>query len=339
MTNEPIRNRRSSGRITLADVAKAVGVGQMTVSRALRTPEMVSEPLRKRIEEAVVELGYVPNFSARQLASAEARNLVIVTSSITSVENTLILSALQKSLSELELQIVILIATQKSWFKELLNHAPQAIAFLNVECPEEVSEWIKNSKIPTVEIGTIKDNPIHLNVGIDSKEAMENMIHFLIKKGYREIGLLSAKQDLQIFKQYLESWHTTLFTKHIDPLMIHHIAEEISFSAGATLLNDALLNWGNIDALVFLSDQLACGALYEALRRHINIPKEIAVASLGGLEVGNISYPRLTTIAIPYEQMGKIAGKQLTTLLKGKRLLSDEMVVKLSTKLVERDST
>lgn len=61
MANGTSRNRRSSGRVTLADVAKVVGVGQMTVSRALRTPEMVSEPLRKRIEEAIIELGYIPH--------------------------------------------------------------------------------------------------------------------------------------------------------------------------------------------------------------------------------------------------------------------------------------
>ncbi|HDL3878506.1 TPA: substrate-binding domain-containing protein, partial [Mannheimia haemolytica] len=215
----------------------------------------------------------------------------------------------------------------------------QAIVFLNLDCPPNVREWIKNSNIPTVEIGAIKKEPIHLSVGIDSHEAMEKMIHFLVKKGYREIGLLSAKQDLSIFKQYLESWHTTLFAHHISPLKIHHVVEDISFSAGATLLTEALLNWEAIDALVFLSDELACGALYEALRRHMSIPKDLAIAGLGGLEVGSISYPKLTTIAIPYEQMGKIAGKQLLTLLSGKTLSAEEMIVKLPTKLVIRDST
>ncbi|STY61936.1 LacI family transcriptional regulator [Mannheimia haemolytica] len=339
MANGTSRNRRSSGRVTLADVAKVVGVGQMTVSRALRTPEMVSEPLRKRIEEAIIELGYIPHFSARQLASAESHNLVIVTTSISSTENTLILSALRKSLADSALQMVILIADQESWFQELINHAPQAIVFLNLDCPPNAREWIKNSNIPTVEIGAIKKEPIHLSVGIDSHEAMEKMIHFLVKKGYREIGLLSAKQDLSIFKQYLESWHTTLFAHHIAPLKIHHVVEDISFSAGATLLTEALLNWEAIDALVFLSDELACGALYEALRRHMSIPKDLAIAGLGGLEVGSISYPKLTTIAIPYEQMGKIAGKQLLTLLSGKTLSAEEMIVKLPTKLVIRDST
>ncbi len=71
----------------------------------------------------------------------------------------------------------------------------------------------------------------------------------------------------------------------------------------------------------------------------MSIPKDLAIAGLGGLEVGSISYPKLTTIAIPYEQMGKMAGKQLLTLLSGKTLSAEEMIVKLPTKLVIRDST
>ena len=44
------RKRRSTGKVTLADVAQLAGVGTMTVSRALRTPEQVSDKLREKIE-------------------------------------------------------------------------------------------------------------------------------------------------------------------------------------------------------------------------------------------------------------------------------------------------
>ncbi|VFS80091.1 Gluconate utilization system GNT-I transcriptional repressor [Raoultella planticola] len=59
------RKRRSTGKVTLADVAQLAGVGTMTVSRALRTPEQVSDKLREKIEAAVQELGYMPQ-SCRQ---------------------------------------------------------------------------------------------------------------------------------------------------------------------------------------------------------------------------------------------------------------------------------
>src|SRR5580700_9746168 len=64
--------------VTLGDVARHVGVGLMTVSRALRRPEMVSDPLRAKILKAVDELGYFRNRVASGLASGTARLVPVV---------------------------------------------------------------------------------------------------------------------------------------------------------------------------------------------------------------------------------------------------------------------
>lgn len=55
----------------------------MTVSRALRTPELVSDKLRQKIEQAVEELGYVPNLAAGMLASGVSRNVAVLVPSLT----------------------------------------------------------------------------------------------------------------------------------------------------------------------------------------------------------------------------------------------------------------
>src|SRR5262245_34546597 len=59
--------------VTLSDVARHVGVGTMTVSRALNKPEMVSMRLRAKILKAVEELGYIQNRFASGLASGTSR--------------------------------------------------------------------------------------------------------------------------------------------------------------------------------------------------------------------------------------------------------------------------
>src|SRR3546814_10566236 len=63
-------SRRKKGRTTIADVAARADVSPITVSRALREPARVSEPLRRRIDAAVRALNYVPDQHARALASA-----------------------------------------------------------------------------------------------------------------------------------------------------------------------------------------------------------------------------------------------------------------------------
>lgn len=79
--SEP-RKRRSTGRVTLAEVAKLAGVGTMTVSRALRTPDQVSDKLREQIQKAVDELGYIPNKAAGALASGQSYSVAVLLPSL-----------------------------------------------------------------------------------------------------------------------------------------------------------------------------------------------------------------------------------------------------------------
>jgi len=67
--NKPETRRRSSGRITLNDVAKAAEVSPITASRALRGERGVAQELVQRVKDAAAQLGYVPDPAARALAS------------------------------------------------------------------------------------------------------------------------------------------------------------------------------------------------------------------------------------------------------------------------------
>ena len=69
--------------MTLADVANAAGVSPITVSRALRHPEKVSESARRRIAQAISRLGYVPDPAARALASGRTNVIGVIILSIT----------------------------------------------------------------------------------------------------------------------------------------------------------------------------------------------------------------------------------------------------------------
>jgi LacI family gluconate utilization system Gnt-I transcriptional repressor len=89
---------RASGRSTLVEVAARAGVATMTASRAISQPEMVSPALRLRVEQAVAELGYVPNRAARALASAQSNVIVVLVPSLSNAVFTAVLAGIQDAL-------------------------------------------------------------------------------------------------------------------------------------------------------------------------------------------------------------------------------------------------
>ena len=60
----------ASQRVTMKDVAKAAGVTTAAVSYAISGKRPISDETRKRVEQAIKELGYTPNMAARTLSSA-----------------------------------------------------------------------------------------------------------------------------------------------------------------------------------------------------------------------------------------------------------------------------
>ena len=71
------------------------------------------------------------------------------------------------------------------------------------------------------------------------------------------------------------------------------------------------LAWPELDALVCVSDELACGALYECQRRRIKVPDDLAVVGFGDSDVSRVCQPPLTTMAVPHRKIGIEAGKAL----------------------------
>lgn len=126
------KKRRSTGRVTLNDVAQLAGVGAMTVSRALRTPELVSDKMRERIEAAVDELGYIPNRAAGALASATSQTIVVIVPSLAERACGDMIAGLQQTLLAEGYQIMLgdaqhLKQQEACLLSNFLQHNPAAV--------------------------------------------------------------------------------------------------------------------------------------------------------------------------------------------------------------------
>ncbi|WP_279022668.1 LacI family DNA-binding transcriptional regulator [Gibbsiella quercinecans] len=310
------KKRRSTGKVTLADVAQLAGVGTMTVSRALRTPEQVSDKLREKIEAAINELGYLPNLAASSLASASSYTVAMVVPSLSEFGCAGMFAGLQHVLQPAGYQIMLAesqhhLEREEKLLETLLSYNLAAAVLLSVEHSQNTRNALKIANIPVVEIGAIRADPIDMNIGIDYVAAMYQLTQTVIASGYQNVGLLCANQEQWIFQQHLQGWHKALLHNHMSPHRVINAAQPASFSIGAQQLPEFLLAWPELDALVCAADELACGALYECQRRHIKVPDQLAIVGFGNSDASRVCQPPLTTMTVPHKEIGIQAGKAL----------------------------
>ncbi|TIK75019.1 LacI family DNA-binding transcriptional regulator [Escherichia coli] len=315
------RKRRSTGKVTIADVAQLAGVGTMTVSRALRTPEQVSDKLREKIEAAVNELGYMPNLTASALASASSHTIAMVVPNLAEAGCTEMFAGLQHVLQPAGYQIILAesrhrLEQEEKLLETLLASNIAAAILLSVEHNSTVRHLLKNASIPVIEIGAIRTDPIDINIGIDNVAAMFELTDMLVQRGYQNIGLLCANQEQWIFQQHLQGWYKAMLRHHMSPNRVINAALPPVFSTGASQLPEFLLAWPELDALVCVSDELACGVLYECQRRRIKVPDELVVVGFGDSDVSKVCQPSLTTMAVPHRKIGLEAGNVLLERIK-----------------------
>jgi DNA-binding LacI/PurR family transcriptional regulator len=311
----------------------------MTVSRALRTPEQVSDKLREKIEEAVSQLGYLPNQAASSLASASSYTIAMIVPSLSESGCAEMFAGLQKILQPAGYQIMLAesqhrMDREEKLLETLLSYNLAAAILLSVEHSPNVRNWLDNTSIPVLEIGALTDSPIDMNIGIDNVEAMYQLTKTVIDKGYQNIGMLCANQEQWIFQQHLQGWHKAMLRAHMSVHRVINSAEPASFSTGARQLPEFLLAWPELDALVCVSDELACGVLYECQRRRIKVPDDLAVVGFGNSDVSRVCQPPLTTIAIPHKEIGTRAAQALLA-----RIHDEEWEeVTIASSLCKRDS-
>ncbi|HCP1425521.1 TPA: LacI family DNA-binding transcriptional regulator, partial [Escherichia coli] len=308
-------------KVTIADVAQLAGVGTMTVSRALRTPEQVSDKLREKIEAAVNELGYMPNLTASALASASSHTIAMVVPNLAEAGCTEMFAGLQHVLQPAGYQIILAesrhrLEQEEKLLETLLASNIAAAILLSVEHNSTVRHLLKNASIPVIEIGAIRTDPIDINIGIDNVAAMFELTDMLVQRGYQNIGLLCANQEQWIFQQHLQGWYKAMLRHHMSPNRVINAALPPVFSTGASQLPEFLLAWPELDALVCVSDELACGVLYECQRRRIKVPDELAVVGFGDSDVSKVCQPSLTTMAVPHRKIGLEAGNVLLERIK-----------------------
>ena len=302
---------------TLVDVAKVAGVSAITVSRALRSPDMVSDSLQKKVREAVKITGYMPNKSASALASNRTNSVVVVIPSITNNVFTDVMTGVAEALSSAELTMQIGNAgydpeEEERLLRSFLNPAPHGVILAGVEQTSETLRMLKNIDVPVVQIMDLANDPIGKIVGFSNVDAAEAGTRHLVEQGYRHIGFLGAQMDPRSQQRLAGFKHALEKAGQFDSRSTATTNLPSDVRMGATLLSKLVSQYPECDAVFCNNDDLALGALFECHRRGIKVPFDFGICGFNNLGITGECVPSITTIETPRKEIGRLAGKILS---------------------------
>ncbi len=316
------RRRRSSGRITLADVAKAAGVSPITASRALRRDRGVGEALVNKVLAAADALGYVPDLAARALASSRSSHVAVLVPLLTNRLFVDLLEAVQSVLMPAGYQSLIGVTHYDAQEEELLlrsymAHRPAGLIVTGFERSEASSRIVASSRLPCVHVMETSSAPGVFCVGFSQDEAGHAITQHLVSRGRRRIAFVGAQLDARVL-QRAEGYRRCLRDAGLhDPKLEWLDPNRSSIALGGELFTALLAAHPDVDAIFFCNDDLAQGGLLAALRLGVRVPEQVSVAGFNDLEGSDQMLPPLTTVRTPRAQIGAQAALMLMSLMRG----------------------
>ena len=338
--DQPKRSRRSSGAITLRDVAMLAGVAPITASRAINTPNQVSPDVLRKVQEAVQRTGYVPNRMAGGLASSRSRLIAaVVPSTVVSVFMETI-ESLNGTLFDAGYQLMLgqsgySIEREEVLLEAIIGRRPDGIFITGILPPGKARTRLLASGIPVVETWDLTPTPIDMLIGFSHSDIGREVAQFLMSKAYKKMAIVRAEDERA--DRRTVSFQETLAQQNIAPAFVVNVGASRSLKSGREAMSRILAQVPDTQAIFCSSDLLALGVMTEARARGLTVPEDIAVMGFGDVPFVADMVPALTTVRINGGQIGALAARFLMDRAEGRTV--DPRIIDMGFSIIERDST
>lgn len=305
---EPMESDPPLPTPTLAAVAARAGVSAITVSRVVRVPGLVAPGTRARVEAAMRELGYVPNLVAGSLASARTRSVGVL---VPTIANAIFADTVQGLCDVLEpLGFAVILAQsryddaqEERMVSALLARRPDALILVGSPATADGALMLRRARIPVVETWDLPPHPIDAVAGFDNYAAGVAVARHLVGTGRRCLAFIGGN-DPRATRRWLGFRDEAVAAGLAAP---QRLVLDRNATAGAAALAalpgvDAVFAANDAHAIGFLKGLRDAGLEHRAGQR-----PPVAVVGLGDLEMGRLIVPRLSTVRVHGEAIGRAA--------------------------------
>lgn len=347
MRDDGNSGRRGRGaprsRPNVADVARRSNVSVATVSRAFNEPGIVSEKVRERVLKAARDLGYAPNAAAKALRLQRTHIAGAIVPTLNYAIFASMLNAFQERLSKAGHMLFLATAgfDNRALYepaRQLIERGAEALLIVGRIDDPALSSYLLKRRIPVVTTYSYQAGDPIPSIGFDNYVASRELIDYLLGLGHRHLAMISARADGNDRQEArVKAFRDALAEAGVrrPPIVVertHAIAD------GSSALREIRDRHPEVTAVVCNSDVLAIGALAEAKRLGLSVPRDISITGHDDQEAAALTDPPLTTIAVPAAEMGVRAAEAILEAAAADHRQSPRGAM-LPTRLVIRGST
>jgi len=337
-----LKPKKQVASATMKDVAVKANVSTATVSRALMNPEKVSQATRNRVEQAAIDVGYLPHALGRSVKRNESRTILVIVPDICDPFFSEIIRGIEVIAAAQGYLVLIGDCAhqnqqEKTFIDLIITKQIDGMLLLGSRLPFDASKEEQRNLPPMVMANEFAPELELPTVHIDNLTAAFNAVHHLHELGHRHIACIAGPEEMPLCHYRLQGYVQALRRSGIivDP---HYIARgDFTYEAGANALEQLLSLPVPPTAVFCHSDVMALGALSQAKRMGLQVPRDLSIMGFDNISLSEFCDPPLTTVAQPRFDIGREAMLLLLdqlqghTVNSGSRLLDCELIVRGST--------
>ena len=326
---------------TLDQVAERAGVSRTAASRVINNAPHVSRAKREAVEQAIRDLGYHPNRTARALATSRTDTVVLAISGerpeiFADPFFAQVIVGVSAAIEETDLHLILCLATSvrgQTRLRHLLDRrGVDGMMVMALRGDDPLARIAEQSGLPTVFGGRPLRGEPRWFVDADNAGGARLAVEHLLARGRRRIVMINGQTDTNVNDARRRGYVEALALAGLTPPATADgdFTEPSGYAAATALLADH----PDLDAVFAANDNMAAGALRALREAGRAVPDDVAVIGFDDLAIAEQTDPALTTVHQPVRALGREMARMLVSALAGQ----EPTPLLLPTRLVVRGS-
>nr|MBC7243957.1 LacI family DNA-binding transcriptional regulator [Chloroflexota bacterium] len=327
---------------TMKDVAQAAGVSVTTVSHVINETRHVSEELRERVLKAMEELNYHPNSLARSLRQGISHTIGLIVPDnsnpfFADVARVIETRGFEAGYSTILCNSDGQLEKELAYVNVLLAKQVDGVIFIAASSQSEHITLLTEEKVPVVIADRQMPNAQVDVVLVDNYHGGYLATEYLISLGHHRIGCITGPSDTTPSADRVCGYKDALTVAGlpIDEDLI--VRGDFRYASGISGAQKLLSLEKPPTAIFACNDVMAMAAMAAIREKALAIPDDISVIGFDDIPQASFTFPPLTTIAQPIQDIGRIATDLLIERMSASASCSSRKVI-LDVKLVVRGS-